>query len=86
MQRHRQFPASPKSRHASPTSCPAKATRRPSEFAWRFVNIIACALVALGRRPDYQQVRRQHQRYRALVCGGMAKETPEKFRSAELGD
>ncbi|MCP5443267.1 MAG: type IV conjugative transfer system coupling protein TraD [Chromatiaceae bacterium] len=28
------------------------------EFAWRFVNIIACALVALGRRPDYQQVRR----------------------------
>ena len=28
------------------------------EFAWRFVNIIARALVALGRRPDYQQVRR----------------------------
>ena len=25
---------------------------------WRFVNIIARALVALGRRPDYQQVRR----------------------------
>lgn len=28
------------------------------EFAWRFVNIIAQALVALGRRPDYRQVRR----------------------------
>ncbi len=28
------------------------------EFAWRFVNIIARALVALGRRPDYLQVRR----------------------------
>lgn len=28
------------------------------EFAWRFVNIIARALVALERRPDYHQVRR----------------------------
>ncbi|MGI9304732.1 MAG: conjugative transfer system coupling protein TraD, partial [Gammaproteobacteria bacterium] len=28
------------------------------EFAWRFVNIIARALVALGRRPDYTQIRR----------------------------
>ena len=28
------------------------------EFAWRFVNIIARALVALQRRPDYQQIRR----------------------------
>jgi conjugative coupling factor TraD (TOL family) len=28
------------------------------EFAWRFVNIIAHALVALGRRPDYAQIRR----------------------------
>ena len=28
------------------------------EFAWRFVNIIARALVALNRRPDYHQVRR----------------------------
>ncbi len=28
------------------------------EFAWRFVNIIARALVALGRRPDYRQIRR----------------------------
>jgi len=28
------------------------------EFAWRFVNIIARALVALGRRPDYHQIRR----------------------------
>jgi len=28
------------------------------EFAWRFVNIIARALVALGRRPNYHQVRR----------------------------
>ena len=28
------------------------------EFAWRFVNIIARALVALNRRPDYQQIRR----------------------------
>ncbi|MCP4041874.1 MAG: conjugative coupling factor TraD, PFGI-1 class, partial [Gammaproteobacteria bacterium] len=28
------------------------------EFAWRFVNIIARALVALKRRPDYRQVRR----------------------------
>ena len=28
------------------------------EFAWRFVNIIARALVDLGRRPDYAQVRR----------------------------
>ena len=27
------------------------------EFAWRFVNIIARALVALGQRPDYQKVR-----------------------------
>ncbi|AAY93935.1 conjugative coupling factor TraD, PFGI-1 class [Pseudomonas protegens] len=28
------------------------------EFAWRFVNIIAQSLVALGRRPDYEQIRR----------------------------
>jgi len=28
------------------------------EFAWRFVNIIARALVALGKRPDYHLVRR----------------------------
>lgn len=28
------------------------------EFGWRFVNIIARALVALGRRPDYQQIGR----------------------------
>lgn len=28
------------------------------EFAWRFVNIIARALVDLSRRPDYQQIRR----------------------------
>ena len=28
------------------------------EFAWRFTNIVARALVALGRRPDYQQVAR----------------------------
>ncbi|AMN76869.1 type IV conjugative transfer system coupling protein TraD [Pseudomonas azotoformans] len=28
------------------------------EFAWRFVNIIARALVALGRRPDYEQILR----------------------------
>ncbi len=26
------------------------------EFAWRFINIIARALVALGRRPDYLQI------------------------------
>lgn len=28
------------------------------EFGWRFVNIIAKALVALGRKPDYQQIQR----------------------------
>jgi len=28
------------------------------EFAWRFVNIIARALVELGRRPDYTQIAR----------------------------
>ena len=28
------------------------------EFAWRFVNIIARALVALGQRPDYETIRR----------------------------
>jgi conjugative coupling factor TraD (SXT/TOL subfamily) len=28
------------------------------EFAWRFVNIIAQALVALGRKPDYKQIQR----------------------------
>jgi len=28
------------------------------EFAWRFVNIIARALVALGQRPDYQLIMR----------------------------
>lgn len=28
------------------------------EFAWRFVNIIARALVALGQRPNYEKVRR----------------------------
>jgi len=28
------------------------------EFAWRFVNIIARALVALGQRPDYQLISR----------------------------
>jgi conjugative coupling factor TraD (TOL family) len=29
------------------------------EFAWRFANIVARAVVALGRRPDYHQIR-QH--------------------------
>lgn len=28
------------------------------EFGWRFVNIIAKALVALGRKPDYRQIQR----------------------------
>ncbi|MBD2812809.1 conjugative coupling factor TraD, PFGI-1 class, partial [Xenorhabdus sp. Vera] len=28
------------------------------EFAWRFVNIVARALVALGHRPDYQLITR----------------------------
>ncbi|MEX2123870.1 MAG: type IV conjugative transfer system coupling protein TraD [Woeseia sp.] len=28
------------------------------EFAWRFVNIIARALVALGEQPDYEKIRR----------------------------
>lgn len=28
------------------------------EFGWRFVNIIARALVALGKKPDYQQIQR----------------------------
>jgi conjugative coupling factor TraD (TOL family) len=28
------------------------------EFAWRFVNIIARALISLSRRPDYDQIRR----------------------------
>jgi conjugative coupling factor TraD (TOL family) len=28
------------------------------EFAWRFVNIIARALVALGQQPDYEKIRR----------------------------
>lgn len=28
------------------------------EFGWRFVNIIARALVALGRKPDYKQIQR----------------------------
>ncbi|MBL1477263.1 conjugative coupling factor TraD, PFGI-1 class, partial [Klebsiella pneumoniae] len=28
------------------------------EFAWRFVNIIARALVALGERPDYAKILR----------------------------
>ncbi|NWL48742.1 conjugative coupling factor TraD, PFGI-1 class [Pseudomonas hunanensis] len=28
------------------------------EFAWRFVNIIARALIELGRRPDYVQIQR----------------------------
>jgi conjugative coupling factor TraD (TOL family) len=28
------------------------------EFAWRFTNLIASALVALGKRPDYKQITR----------------------------
>jgi conjugative coupling factor TraD (TOL family) len=28
------------------------------EFVWRFVNVMARALVALGRKPDYQQINR----------------------------
>lgn len=28
------------------------------EFVWRFVNVMARALVALGRRPDYEQINR----------------------------
>lgn len=31
------------------------------EFAWRFVSIIARALVALGRRPDYEQILKRDQ-------------------------
>ena len=28
------------------------------EFVWRFVNVMARALVALGRKPDYQEINR----------------------------
>ena len=28
------------------------------EFVWRFVNVMARALVALGRKPDYEQINR----------------------------
>lgn len=36
------------------------------EFAWRFVNIVARALVELGRRPDYLQISRFVQNIDAL--------------------
>ena len=51
--------ASPRLLPASPNQLPSEGNSAAfKEFAWRFVNIIACALVALNRRPDYQQVRR----------------------------
>ncbi|WP_278439046.1 type IV conjugative transfer system coupling protein TraD [Pseudomonas oryzihabitans] len=44
------------------------------EFAWRFVNIIARALVALGRRPDYLQIQ-QH----VISIEGLFLEYAQKY-------
>lgn len=59
LQRHRSL--RPDKRGRNPYRRPAVWRRQLScvqEFAWRFVNIIAQSLVALGRRPDYEQIRR----------------------------
>lgn len=48
------------------------------EFAWRFVNIIARALVALGRRPDYLQIQ-QH----VINIEGLFLEYAQKYFSEQ---
>ena len=37
------------------------------EFVWRFVNVMARALVALGRKPDYEQINRYASERRAAA-------------------
>lgn len=62
------------------------------EFAWRFVNIIAKALVSLGRRPDYLQIS-QHvtniepllQDYCRSWLPGVDPEWELKVKRIELG-
>nr|WP_159465759.1 type IV conjugative transfer system coupling protein TraD [Scandinavium goeteborgense] len=60
------------------------------EFAWRFVNIIAKALVALGERPDYMLILRYvnniadlYLRYAESVVGRLMPELSENIRNNE---
>jgi len=60
------------------------------EFAWRFVNIIAKALVALGERPDYMLILRYvnniadlYLRYAESVVGRLMPELNENIRNNE---
>jgi conjugative coupling factor TraD (TOL family) len=56
------------------------------EFAWRFTNIIARALVGLGRKPDYQSVARHVTNIEALLIDyhhlWLEREGPEDWRQA----
>ena len=59
------------------------------EFAWRFVNIIARALVALGERPDYDKVRRYINDIEPLFiryAKGVLAHTAKKGWEAELAE
>lgn len=55
------------------------------EFAWRFVNIIARALVALGRRPDYQQIQRYILTIDSLLVEYCQRWLPKLDPSWEIG-
>ncbi|HGV3509833.1 type IV conjugative transfer system coupling protein TraD [Klebsiella pneumoniae] len=51
------------------------------EFAWRFVNIIARALVALGLRPDYRQIARHVVNIDALFIDYARSVLPDAWQS-----
>lgn len=54
------------------------------EFAWRFSNVVAMALVAMGRKPDYKAVARYVTNIEPLVLEyfnyWLAKEGPEDWK------
>ena len=56
------------------------------EFAWRFTNIVARALVGLGRRPDYHTIARYVTSIEPLLTDyyhlWLEKEAPEDWRQA----
>lgn len=56
------------------------------EFAWRFTNIVARALVGLGRRPDYNTIARYVTNIEPLLTDyfhlWLDKESPENWRQA----
>ena len=47
---------SPKYRQESPTECQVMVVSSVQMFSWRYVNLVAQALIYLGEVPDYQSI------------------------------